>query len=39
MAKGFIIACLLALAIGTVAGFAMPADAAGVVIVTLQTSP
>ena len=30
MFKGFLIACVLAMAIGAAAGFAMPADAAGV---------
>jgi hypothetical protein len=36
MFKGFLIACVLAMAIGAAAGFAMPADAAGVA--TLQYS-
>jgi hypothetical protein len=39
MAKGFLIACVLALAIGAVAGFAMPADAAGIGAMTLHYSP
>ena len=39
MLKGFLIACVLALAIGAAAGFAMPADAAGVGAMTLQIAP
>ena len=39
MSKRFFIACVLALAIGAAAGFAMPADAAGIGAVTLQYSP
>jgi hypothetical protein len=39
MTKGFLIACLLALAIGAAAGFAMPADAAGIGATTPQYSP
>jgi hypothetical protein len=37
MLKRFLILCVLALAIGAAAGFAMPADAAGTT--TLQHSP
>jgi hypothetical protein len=38
MSKAFLIACFLALAIGAAAGFAMPADAAGIDTTTLQHS-
>ena len=38
MLKGFLIACVLAMAIGAAAGFAMPANAAGVGAMTLQIS-
>jgi hypothetical protein len=37
--KGFLIACVLALAVGAAAGFAMPADAAGMGASTLYISP
>jgi hypothetical protein len=39
MSKAFLIACFLALAIGAAAGFAMPADAAGIGATTLHYSP
>lgn len=39
MLKGFLIACVLALVIGAAAGFAMPADAAGIGAPTPQYSP
>ena len=39
MSKAFLIACVLALAIGAAAGFAMPADAAGIGATTLQYAP
>ena len=38
MLKRFLILCVLALTIGAVAGFAMPADAASIGTTTLQHS-
>ena len=39
MLRRFLILCVLALTIGAAAGFAMPADAAGIGATTLHYSP
>jgi hypothetical protein len=39
MLKGFLIACVVALTLGAMAGFAMPADAAGIGAAALHFAP
>jgi hypothetical protein len=39
MLKGFLIACVVAMTLGAMAGFAMPADASNIGAAALQLAP